>query len=515
MVFLSNIDCPSILVTGNATFSSSITQGSVISSMLKANGSGTLVAAVAGDITDLISGTYLPLSGGTLTGALNGTSLSMSGNANALSYTLSDWTAMRWVSTILQVGGFNASQWQNVDMYANASHIFRFNQTTNINYNALQVNGALNGTSAAFSGAGLFGTSTALSGIAGGIATNSATSSGMNMRVSDVNKGYVYVSGSDVLMEGAASMNVKLLTTSGYYYNLAPSGLATSNAIRTLFNTTTDNGTDALQVAGSGLFSSSVTALGGNFNTSAGGSSLILANTGAQNSNGLEIRGGTAGTTVNWKIEKDNTLSQNLQFTPSTANGGTSFTTPVLSLSSTGAITASSSVTANSFVKSGGTSAQFLKADGSVDGSTYLTSAGAVTSIAGTTNQITVSASTGAVTVSLPSAVTISGAMNASSFFETSDLRKKDIVSVTKQADGIDFVGFKWKKELNLDNRKHLGVIAQQVEKVIPDAVTTDEKGFKSVNYTEVMLYKLEKLTEKVSELEKELKKLKTKKLKN
>jgi len=279
--------------------------------------------------------------------------------------------------------------------------------------------------------------------------------------------------------------------------------------------TTFDNGTDALQVAGSGLFSSSVTALGGNFNTSAGGSSLILANTGAQNSNGLEIRGGTAGTTVNWKIEKDNTLSQNLQFTPSTANGGTSFTTPVLSLSSTGAITASSSVTANSFVKSGGTSAQFLKADGSVDGSTYLTSAGAVTSIAGTTNQITVSASTGAVTVSLPSAVTISGAMNASSFFETSDLRKKDIVSVTKQADGIDFVGFKWKKELNLDNRKHLGVIAQQVEKVIPDAVTTDEKGFKSVNYTEVMLYKLEKLTEKVSELEKELKKLKTKKLKN
>jgi len=117
--------------------------------------------------------------------------------------------------------------------------------------------------------------------------------------------------------------------------------------------TTFDNGTDALQVAGSGLFSSSVTALGGNFNTSAGGSSLILANTGAQNSNGLEIRGGTAGTTVNWKIEKDNTLSQNLQFTPSTANGGTSFTTPVLSLSSTGAITASSSVTANSFVTTG------------------------------------------------------------------------------------------------------------------------------------------------------------------
>lgn len=39
----------------------------------------------------------------------------------------------------------------------------------------------------------------------------------------------------------------------------------------------------------------------------------------------------------------------------------------------TGAATFSSSVTANSFVKSNGTSSQFLKADGSVDSSTYLT----------------------------------------------------------------------------------------------------------------------------------------------
>lgn len=39
-----------------------------------------------------------------------------------------------------------------------------------------------------------------------------------------------------------------------------------------------------------------------------------------------------------------------------------------------GAATFSSSVTANSFIKSGGTSAQFLKADGSVDSSAYITS---------------------------------------------------------------------------------------------------------------------------------------------
>jgi len=340
--------------------------------------------------------------------------------------------------------------------------------------------GALNGTSAAFSGAGLFGTSTALSGIAGGIATNSATSSGMNMRVSDVNKGYVYVSGSDVLMEGAASMNVKLLTTSGYYYNLAPSGLATSNAIRTLFNTTTDNGTDALQVAGSGLFSSSVTALGGNFNTSSGGSSLILANTGAQNSNGLEIRGGTAGTTVNWKIEKDNTLSQNLQFTPSTANGGTSFTTPVLSLSSTGAITASSSVTA--------------------------TNATLTASTAST------STTTGALIVT--GGVGVGGAIWAGSGFFESDKRWKNIDSRIASNSSIDAIRWTWNDSHKIDNRQHWGYSAQEVLEVLPEAVSKTNEGFYGIEYNSVFTYKIANLEKLVSELEKELKKLKTKKLK-
>jgi hypothetical protein len=45
--------------------------------------------------------------------------------------------------------------------------------------------------------------------------------------------------------------------------------------------------------------------------------------------------------------------------------------TPKLTLSSAGAATFSSSVTATSFIRSGGTSAQFLKADGSIDSNTY------------------------------------------------------------------------------------------------------------------------------------------------
>jgi hypothetical protein len=46
-------------------------------------------------------------------------------------------------------------------------------------------------------------------------------------------------------------------------------------------------------------------------------------------------------------------------------------------------------MTAGSFVKSSGTSSQFLKADGSVDSSTYLTSATGVTTVNGSSGAIT------------------------------------------------------------------------------------------------------------------------------
>jgi hypothetical protein len=57
--------------------------------------------------------------------------------------------------------------------------------------------------------------------------------------------------------------------------------------------------------------------------------------------------------------------------------------TPQVTIASGGATTFTSSITANSIIKSGGTSAQFLKADGSVDSTSYGT--GSVTSVAALT----------------------------------------------------------------------------------------------------------------------------------
>jgi hypothetical protein len=101
----------------------------------------------------------------------------------------------------------------------------------------------------------------------------------------------------------------------------------------------------------------------------------------------------------------------------------------ITSLGTLSSLGVTGAVTAGSIVKSGGTASQFLKADGSVDANTYLTSAGAVTSITGTANQITASASTGAVTLSLPS--TISGLTNVSATNLTGTLQTAAQTNIT------------------------------------------------------------------------------------
>jgi hypothetical protein len=83
--------------------------------------------------------------------------------------------------------------------------------------------------------------------------------------------------------------------------------------------------------------------------TTNGTTSAIFRNTGIQNANGIELRGGTGATAVNWKIEKDNTVANTIQITPSTTNGGTTYTTPVFTLTSVGAATFTGALSASNF----------------------------------------------------------------------------------------------------------------------------------------------------------------------
>jgi hypothetical protein len=89
-----------------------------------------------------------------------------------------------------------------------------------------------------------------------------------------------------------------------------------------------------------------------------------------------------------------------------------------------------------------------------------------------------------------------------------SDLRyKEDIRPIENALDKIinlHGVSFRWKDKA-LDNGEQLGFIGQEVEKVFPEVVLTDKKGYKSVGYTNLVA----PLIEAVKELKAENDKLK------
>ena len=180
----------------------------------------------------------------------------------------------------------------------------------------------------------------------------------------------------------------------------------------------------------------------------------------------------------------------------------------------TGASVLSGSLTATSIIKSGGTSSQFLKADGSVDSNTYLTSA--VTSLTGTSNQVTVSASTGSVTLSLPQSIhtgasvqfnslgigTAAGAAgeiratdNITAYYTSDERLKTNVRPIENALDKVsqlDGVIYDWNDTYKKDHgdvdgyfvrADNSGVIAQQVEKVFPNVVADRADGFKAVRY--------------------------------
>ena len=204
--------------------------------------------------------------------------------------------------------------------------------------------------------------------------------------------------------------------------------------------------------------------------------------------------------------------------------------TPVnaLTIVGSGAATFSSSVTATQFNGSGagltGTASSLtagavtngVYTSGSYSDPSWITSlawskisgapsflTSAVTSATGTTNQIVVSASTGAVTFSLATNVTVSGNFTGAGFFESSDARKKTIIE-KYAGSGVDTYKYTF-NETGLD---HYGYIAQEVEKVLPNAVTTREDGMKDVRYSEVHTFKIMLLENHIERLENRIKQL-------
>jgi hypothetical protein len=99
-------------------------------------------------------------------------------------------------------------------------------------------------------------------------------------------------------------------------------------------------------------------------------------------------------------------------------------------------------------------------------------------------------------------AATFSSSVTATSFFESSDSSLKTLVEDNYQAKGIDSVVAK----LYIKNGKEeLGYYAQDLQEVLPSAVSKGSDGLLNLSYREVHTAKIAYLEEKIKQLENEL----------
>jgi hypothetical protein len=110
----------------------------------------------------------------------------------------------------------------------------------------------------------------------------------------------------------------------------------------------------------------------------------------------------------------------------------------------------------------------------------------------------------------------INGVSKALAYFATSDIRfKKDIKTISNAIDilkKIEGKTYLWKseefKDKGFSNVKQYGFIAQELEKIIPEVVATDEIGFKSVSYDMIIPILVQGVKEQSSVIESQQKQI-------
>ncbi len=129
------------------------------------------------------------------------------------------------------------------------------------------------------------------------------------------------------------------------------------------------------------------------------------------------------------------------------------------------------------------------------------------------TNQLSlIGGNVGIATTSPSYTLHVNGSVAGTSAYNNlSDKRyKKDILPIENALDKIlalNGVTFNWDKEatdMNLDDNNHIGLLAQDVEEILPQAVTTgtDENKTKSVAYTDLVPVLIEAIKELKAEIE-------------
>jgi len=104
----------------------------------------------------------------------------------------------------------------------------------------------------------------------------------------------------------------------------------------------------------------------------------------------------------------------------------------------------------------------------------------------------------------------VAGTVYASGSLLQSDIRwKKNIVNLESPLAKVlklNGVKYDWRVEefpnMGFDNKKQIGFIAQDVEKIIPELITTGEDGYKSISYEKVNAYLVEAIKEQQKEID-------------
>ena len=107
-----------------------------------------------------------------------------------------------------------------------------------------------------------------------------------------------------------------------------------------------------------------------------------------------------------------------------------------------------------------------------------------------------------------PTGIKVNGTVTADAFYQTSDIRKKNIireVPIDKCYDMLD----KCQEiiyTLKDQTKEQIGLIAQEVEEFFPEVINTDAEGYKSLDYAKlvvVCLKLIKDLSSRISKLEK------------
>ena len=93
----------------------------------------------------------------------------------------------------------------------------------------------------------------------------------------------------------------------------------------------------------------------------------------------------------------------------------------------------------------------------------------------------------------------VNGVIRGNNVFPSDIRLKTNIITIENALSRIlnlRGVNFNWKKPSNQWNQLNIGVIAQEVEKVFPEAVMTDKAGYKAVSYDKLVAPLIEAVKE-------------------